>query len=104
MRLTKYEKETIINFNELEPMAYIFTYSKTWQKHLEGKLGLKPTMDNGYGGKEYQIPKERIRPPRAPNRLSEGRRKKLADNLRQKRNLRVENTKILMETGDANGN
>jgi hypothetical protein len=25
---------------------------KTWQRHLEKKLGLKPVMDNGFGGKE----------------------------------------------------
>jgi len=79
--LTGYEKETIINFNEAEDIAYIFTYNKAWQKHLEGKLGLKPTMDNGYGGKEYELPKKRIRPPLAPRKLSEQTRRKLADNL-----------------------
>jgi hypothetical protein len=41
---------------------------KTWQRHLEKKLGLKPVMDNGFGGKEYKIEKKRIRPPRAPVR------------------------------------
>ena len=40
--LTNYEKETTINFNKEEKVAYIFTCEKTWQKHLEGKLGLKP--------------------------------------------------------------
>ena len=51
-KLTNYEQETIINFNKEEDIAHIFTYEKTWQKHLEGKLGLKPVMDNGFGGKE----------------------------------------------------
>jgi hypothetical protein len=32
---------------------------------MEKKLGLKPVMDNGFGGKEYEIEKKRIRPPRA---------------------------------------
>jgi hypothetical protein len=70
MRLSSYEKETIINFNEAEAEASIFTYNKAWQRHLEQKLGLKPTMDNGYGGKEYQIDKKRIPMPRAPRQLS----------------------------------
>ena len=49
--LTSYEQETIINFNKAEDTAHIFTYEKAWQKHLEGKLGLKPLHDNGFGGK-----------------------------------------------------
>jgi len=40
-KLTNYEQETIINFNKAEDMAHIFTYEKTWQKHLERHLGLK---------------------------------------------------------------
>ena len=69
-KLTKYEQETIINFNKEESVAHIFTYEKTWQKHLEKKLGLKPVMDNGFGGKEYEIDKKRIPMPRAPRKLS----------------------------------
>ena len=34
-KLTNYEQETIINFNKAEDTAYIFTYEKTWQQHLE---------------------------------------------------------------------
>lgn len=80
-RLTNYEQETIINFNKEEKIAYIFTYEKTWQKHLEGKLGLKPIMDNGFGGKEYELPKKMIKPPRAPRKLSDSAKKKLAERL-----------------------
>jgi len=75
-RLSNYEKETIINWNEAEPMASIFTYNKVWQKHLEKRLGLKPVMDNGYGGREYEISKKRIKPPRAPLKLSTDARAK----------------------------
>lgn len=74
-RLTSYEQETIINFNKAEETAYIFTYEKTWQKHLEGRLGLKPTMDNSFGGKAYQIDKKRIPMPRAPRKLSDSAKK-----------------------------
>jgi hypothetical protein len=40
--LSAYEQETIIGFNKAEDIATIFTYEKTWQKHLEGKLGPNP--------------------------------------------------------------
>ena len=84
-RLTSYEQETIINFNKAEDTAYIFTYEKTWQKHLEGRLGLKPVMDNGFGGREYQLPKTMIKPPRAPRQLSDSARRKLAERLHRNR-------------------
>ena len=84
-RLSAYEQETIILFNKAEDTATIFTYEKTWQKHLEGKLGLKPIMDNGFGGKEYGLPKSRIKPPRAPKKLSPSARKKLAERLPRNR-------------------
>lgn len=83
--LSKYEQETIINFNKEEKLAYIFTYEKTWQKHLEKKLGLKPVMDNGYGGKEYQIDKSRIKMPRAPRKMTEKQKKLGADRLQKAR-------------------
>ena len=58
--LSACEQKTIISFNKSEDIAHISTYEKTWQKHLEGKLGLKPVMDNGFGGKEYELPKSRF--------------------------------------------
>jgi hypothetical protein len=93
-KLTRYERETIINFNEGDDMASIFTYNRAWQKHLEKRLGLKPTMDSGFGGKAYEIPKKRIRPPRAPLRLSLEARAKLAERLRQSRDFTSQNTKL----------
>ena len=86
-RLTNYEQETIINFNKAEDVAYIFTYEKTWQKHLEGKLGLKPLMDNGFGGREYELPKSRIKPPRAPRKLTDSAKKNLTERLHHSRVL-----------------
>lgn len=68
--LTKHERETIILFNESQDPATIFTYSPVWQRHLEGKLGLRPTRDNGHGGKEYTIAKGRIPMPRVPQIVS----------------------------------
>ncbi len=57
-----YERETIITFNEAEPMATIFTYNRAWQQGLRA-LGLRPTMNNGHGGLEFQLAKSRISPP-----------------------------------------
>jgi hypothetical protein len=77
--LTRFEKETIINFNEAEDVAYIFTYNRSWQRHLENKLELKPVKDNGFGGKEYEIPKDRIPMPRAKKRFSPEARKRMVN-------------------------
>ena len=90
-KLTNYEQETIINFTKEEKIAYIFIYEKKWQKHLEGRLGLRPTMDNGFGGKEYQIDKKRIPMPRVPRRLSASAKEKLAERLNQNRVLSAQN-------------
>ncbi|MFC1972556.1 hypothetical protein ACFLVE_04040 [Chloroflexota bacterium] len=90
-KLTNHEQETIINFNKEEKIAYIFTYEKSWQKHLENRLGLKPVMDNGFGGKEYELPKSRIKLPRTPRRLSDSAKKRLAERLHRNRVLSAQN-------------
>ncbi len=97
-----YEQETIINFNKAEDTAHIFTYEKTWQQHLEKRLGLKPTMDNGFGGKEYEMDKKRIRPPRAPLRLSPEARAKLAERLRQSRDPMSQSAKLQAKSDKKN--
>ena len=50
--LSRYERETIITFNEAEEMAYVFTYKKSWQLHMEKRLGLTPVLIN----EEEQFP------------------------------------------------
>jgi hypothetical protein len=75
--VSAYEQEIIISFDKARDIAHIFTYEKTWQKHLEKRLGLKPVMDNSLGGKDYDIEKRRSRPARAPVRLSPEARAKL---------------------------
>lgn len=102
--LSSYEQETIINFNKDELIAHIFTYEKTWQQHLEKKLGLKPIMDNGFGGKEYEIDKRRIRPPRAPVRLSAEARAKRANQLRQSRDLSARKPNAIRKSARGNQN
>ena len=85
MALTKLEQETIISFNEFEREAYIFTYNKVWQNHLERKLGLKPKYINEHGGKEYSILKTRISLPRAKRQYSTKARRKTAARLARER-------------------
>lgn len=88
-------------------MATIFTYNKTWQKHLEKRLGLKPTLDNGYGGRGYEIPKKRIRPPRAPVKLSAEARAKLSKRMKgmsKKRSLRSKTTVATVTSDKKNQN
>lgn len=97
-KLSNYEKETIINFNEAEEMASIFTYNKAWQRHLEKRLGLKPFMDNGYGGKEYEISKKRIKPPRALRKLSPEARAKLRERIKKISKKQRQNTAVLRKS------
>lgn len=85
MGLSRYEQETIINFNKAEDIAYVFTYEKTWQQHIERRLKIEPFLDNGKGGKEYKIPKSRISKPRAPRTLSLEARQRLSDRLKKAR-------------------
>lgn len=80
-RLSKYEQETIINFNREDDKASIFTYDRAWQRQLERKLGAKPIMDNGMGGKEYLVDKGRVRMPQPKRRYSEESKKKLVERL-----------------------
>ena len=90
-RLPDDEQETIINFNKAEDLASIFTYNKTWQKHLEGRLGLLPVTDNGWGGRSYELPKKMIKPPRAPRKLSDSAKAKLAEQLHRGRVFSAKN-------------
>jgi len=104
--LSNEEKETIISFDETPAEAVIFTYNKRWQTHLEKKLGLKPTMDNKFGGKEYHIAKRRIPLPRAPRKLSPEQREKLGQRLRkarqQKSPNRLRNNTAIKKSEDKN--
>lgn len=91
-KLARVERETIITFNEEDKLADIFTYSKAWQKHLEKKLGLKSYFENDYGGKEYEIDKKRIKPPRAIKKLSASAKKKLVERLHRMRKSPLKHT------------
>ena len=63
------EQETIINFNEAEDTADVFTYNERWIRYLEG-LGFTAYMVNSFGGKDYTIPKHMIHLPRPKKQFS----------------------------------
>ena len=64
-RLTKYEKETIILFNEAEPTANIYTYNKALQNRL-AKFGkenpncAKLITTYPCGAVSYKVDKKRL--------------------------------------------
>lgn len=71
MRLTNIEKETIINFNEAERTASIYTHNEA----LKGRLlklcqtypeQVRQTAANRWGGLTFELPKKwlKVAPPR----------------------------------------
>jgi len=59
MKLTSYEQETIINFNEEEAAASIYTASKRVATKLR-KAGLEPVEETPPGW-WFEVPKQAIR-------------------------------------------
>ena len=55
MRLSRYQRETCIVFNESDDFATVFTYKKSWQRYFES-IGNKPYRISR-GGREYRCPK-----------------------------------------------
>jgi hypothetical protein len=61
VQLLPEDKETIINFNQGEKKANIFTYERDWQKFFERELKIKPISVDGWGGREYFIDKNKVK-------------------------------------------
>ena len=71
MKLSRIEQETIINFNEAECMASIYTHNAALKDRLLGLCRDHPTQarqtaDNGRGGLTFELPKKwlKVMPPR----------------------------------------
>ena len=71
MKLTNIEKETIVNFNEAERMASVYTYNRVLQEQLLALCQSYPeqvrqTAVNGWGALTFELPKKwlRVTPPR----------------------------------------
>lgn len=80
MKLSAYERETIILFNETSDPAEVFTYNKRMIRKLERLVRMFPDefklkSDNGAGGRTYIVPKNRI--------LISTPKRKVADTIRE---------------------
>lgn len=71
MHLTNYEKETVINFNEAESTASVYTCNEALKRQLLELCRSHPeqvrqTADNGRGGLTFTLPKKwiKVSPPR----------------------------------------
>jgi len=71
MRLTNVEKETVINFNEAESMASVYTHNEALKRQLLELCQSHPdqvcqTAANADGGLTFELPKKwlKISPPR----------------------------------------
>ncbi len=66
-RLTKYEQETIVNYNKEEKFATLFTYQKSLINHMM-KQGAEIMLENKYGGVIFKFPKTWVRKPLVPRK------------------------------------
>ena len=89
MKLTKYERETIILFNEKEEQASVYTCNPELQSQLDELCKNQPARvefvrSNSWGGRTYLIPKKwvKIKPARV---LSEAQKRVLEDMNRARR-------------------
>lgn len=76
MNLSKYERETIINFNEEEQVASVYTYNKRLQNKLNALLEERQDIKlirSGDEWTEYEVPKKwiKVSPPRQVNYTEE---------------------------------
>lgn len=91
MKLTKYEQETIINYNQEEKTASCFTHDLALIHKLDEfvRNGEAITVvREGDGWKEYKFPKKCVK-VRFPRKLSDEQRQEMAE--RMKRAVRKEN-------------
>lgn len=92
MKLTRAEQETVVNFNEEEDRATVYTYNGRFKKNLRELSGKMPqdcqlTREDKYGGVTYSIPKGwvKIVPPRILTDAQKAEMaRRLASNLRRK--------------------
>lgn len=82
--LSAYERETIINYNQEEKVAYCFTYDKVLIRRLDKLCEISSEIivkKTGDGCKEYTFPRKWIK-VKIPRQLSSEKRKELQDRAR----------------------
>ena len=93
--LTLYERETIINFNEAEPTAGIYTHNVALRNKLLKLSHTEPDLKvirRGEDMLEVEVPKKWIKVS-PPKKLSEETRRKMAERLISNQNMQSQNTK-----------
>ena len=89
MNLTRYEQETIINFNEAETTASVYTHNSTLRRRLEQLAKDRPEdcrlYRESHDGKavEYYIPKKWLKVNPGPMLTAE-RRAEMAEAARKR--------------------
>ena len=88
--LSNYERETIINYNNEESTAQVFTYHRALQNTLNKLIGVNPDISvlrSGDEWTEYIVPRTwiKISPPRQVNYTDE-QRAAMAERLAAARN------------------
>jgi len=85
MKLTRYEQETVILFNEEESQAQVYTYNKPLQKKLDklcNREGAELKTSDSAGAKTYLVPKTWIKvTPKRQVSLTEVQRKAIGERL-----------------------
>ena len=91
--LTKYEQETIINYNNEEKTASIFTYDRSLIRKLDKRLPDYPDITVVHRGEdwaEYSLPKKWLKVG-FPRQLSDEQRAEMANRMRAARDSTNEN-------------
>lgn len=88
--LTSYERETIINFNEEEKIASVYTFNKALKNKLNKLVGVNPDIHvirSSDEMSEFEVPKSwiKVSPPKQVN-LSDEQRAAIAARLQASRN------------------
>lgn len=86
MDLTKYEMETIYNYNQEEPPASCYTMDRALIRRLDvfaGKHKEITVVRTGEGVREYTFPKKWIK-VRTPKQLSDEQRENMAKRARER--------------------
>lgn len=92
MNLTKYEQETIINYNNEEKTASIFTYDKSLIRKLDKRLAEASDIKlicRGEDFAEYSLPKKWIKVS-FPRQYSDEQRAEMAERMRAARTMNNE--------------
>lgn len=87
MSVTRYEQETIINYNQEEKTANIYTHDPSLMRKLDAALENGETITvkrEGDGWREYELPKKFIK-VRFPRKLSDEQRQEMAERMKSMR-------------------